>query len=214
MGYRQGDMFPSKWMKAEDFEDGERKTVTIEDVAREEFTNRQQGGKPETKFVVQFRKEKPLVLNKTNADVLFKLLGEDTDDWIGQRILLMVKEVDAYGETFQCVRVLPQLPSDGAKSGPRPAPQNRYEDEDEAEPLMTSEQRDRIIELAAIEWRDQAERKAQMQKLLPRRLDELSEAEADGVIATIEKPPARKGSSPRAQSEPDDFDDSDPFADE
>lgn len=207
-------MFPSKWLKAEDFEDDEERIVQIKDVTREEFG---QGAKAEQKFVAHFLREKPLVLNKTNANVLFQLLGQDTDEWIGKKVVLLTKEVDSFGDVVRAIRVKNQLVRDsvvhdgGAPVASRPAPppaNGDYFDEDPAAPTLSSEQRDKIIELADIAYPDKDTRKVEMGKLLPRRLDDLTPDQAAKVIDTLR----RTQSSPPVAADEDD-DDSDPFAD-
>jgi hypothetical protein len=70
------DIFPSKYLKAEDLE-GANVTVTIEQVNREEV-----GPKKESKLVISFANTlKKMVLNKTNAATIAKLYGEETDEW-------------------------------------------------------------------------------------------------------------------------------------
>src|ERR1035437_5821503 len=99
MGYTAAEMFPSKYLKAEDFGEGEDRVVTIKDVRQEDFKSRD--GKNEMKFVLDFTREKGIVLNKTNAAILFKMLGDDTDDWFGKSITLYTMEVDSFGDIVQ-----------------------------------------------------------------------------------------------------------------
>ena len=60
--------------------------VVIESVAEEEVGS---GSDKEIRPVVRFRgAKKGLVLNKTNGEILAGLFGDETDDWIGKRIVL------------------------------------------------------------------------------------------------------------------------------
>ena len=87
------DVFPSKYLKAEDLE-GANVTVTIEEVNREEV-----GPKKESKLVISFVNTlKKMVLNKTNAATIAKLYGEETDEWLGKRIILYSKDTEFQGK--------------------------------------------------------------------------------------------------------------------
>jgi hypothetical protein len=78
--------FPSRWLKALDIK-GKRIPVTLANVAEEEVGD---GVKP----VLYFEgKEKGLVLNKTNAEILKDAYGPETDDWAGQKAILGTHKV-------------------------------------------------------------------------------------------------------------------------
>jgi len=109
------ELYPSKWLKADDMEEGEKRVVTIKDVTVEEFE--QKGGKREDKPVVEFYEVKPMVLNKTNASIIAQLYGNDTDDWSGKKITLFTMEVDSFGDIVTAIRVKNQVPKDGAGAG-------------------------------------------------------------------------------------------------
>ena len=100
------DVFPSKYLKAEDLE-GANVTVTIEEVNREEV-----GPKKESKLVISFvNARKKMVLNKTNAATIAKLYGEETDEWLGKRIILYSKDTEFQGEMVLALRVSLQKPT-------------------------------------------------------------------------------------------------------
>jgi hypothetical protein len=100
------DAFPSKYLKAEDLE-GKHVTVTIEKVNKEEV-----GPKKELKPVISFVNTlKKLVLNKTNAATIAKLYGEETDEWLGKRIILYSKDTEFQGEMVLALRVSLQKPT-------------------------------------------------------------------------------------------------------
>ena len=46
-----------------------------------------------------------MVLNKTNAGIIAKLYGTDTDAWVGKKIVIYATTCKAFGETVECVRV-------------------------------------------------------------------------------------------------------------
>ena len=104
------DVFPSKYLKAEDLE-GANVTVTIEEVNREEV-----GPKKESKLVISFANTlKKMVLNKTNAATIAKLYGEETDEWLGKRIILYSKDTEFQGEMVLALRVSLQKPTGAQK---------------------------------------------------------------------------------------------------
>jgi hypothetical protein len=103
------EAFPSKYLSAGDL-NGRRVTVEIESAGFETINN-------ERKLIVFFvGKDKGLVLNKTNAMMISSLLGaDDTDDWIGRRIILRPDMTTFQGKPVQCVRVDSELPPQPAK---------------------------------------------------------------------------------------------------
>lgn len=116
--------FPSKYLKAEDL--GEAKlVVTISHVTVESVGQNAKDTKP----IVYFKgKEKGLVLNKTNANYISKLLGSaETDDWQGGQIGIYATEVDFQGDRVPAIRIF--TPPKG-KPKPAPAPEPSVEDDD------------------------------------------------------------------------------------
>jgi hypothetical protein len=113
---RLGEAFPSKWLSAADIPDGGM-IVTIESYDMETIG---QGEKKQTKPVLYFVEDvKPMVLNKTNGGVTAQILGsDDLDDWVGQQITLVSREVEFQGDLIDAVRV--QVPK--RKPAPKPAP--------------------------------------------------------------------------------------------
>jgi hypothetical protein len=105
---KMNSMFPSKWLTAADLEDAD-KTLTIADVAQESIG---QGEEQELKWVVFFHeyraggeRGKGLVLNKTNAVSLAGCFGDDTDDWIGHKVVLYPTQVQFSGKMVEAIRV-------------------------------------------------------------------------------------------------------------
>lgn len=122
MGMNLNEMFPSKWLKAEDFGEGENKVVTIKDVKYETLG---QGAKAETKPVIEFRDAKPLVLNKTNGHIIGQLYGSDTDEWVGKKITLFTMEVDSFGDIVRAIRVRNAVPDEAASRQSTPGTSNQ-----------------------------------------------------------------------------------------
>ena len=115
-------VFPSDYLKAIDIPTGRRVMVTIESVAVEKLGD---GEKP----VVYFRgKEKGLVLNKTNANMIIEIVGsEETEDWSGAQIVLYSARVDFQGRRVDALRVDHPPKTNGAarpptRTAPPPAP--------------------------------------------------------------------------------------------
>jgi hypothetical protein len=101
--------YPSKYLTAEDLND-QSATVTISDVVQERLG---QGKDASDKLVISFQgKKKSLVCNKTNAKTIAKVLGSDeTDDWIGQRIIIEPREVEFQGDMVLALRVSLKKPA-------------------------------------------------------------------------------------------------------
>ena len=70
-----------------------------------------EGGRSEEKPVIYFEKEKPMILNRTNAKAITTALGSPYyEDWIGKSLELFVSNVKAFGELVAAVRVRPYAP--------------------------------------------------------------------------------------------------------
>ncbi len=117
------DAFPSAFLKADDLK-GNNVTVTISEVSIEQIG---QGAQKDSKLVLAFRgKEKKLVCNKTNASTIAKLYGDETDNWVGQQIILTPREVEYQGEMVWSIRVSLQKPkavapaNAGGRADPKP----------------------------------------------------------------------------------------------
>lgn len=110
-------MFSSKFLRAADVdemadENTQTAVVTIDRVEMAEVGQDQQ-----EKPVVYFRGIDPgMVLNKTNANSIAKLLGNDTDEWSGKAIGLFTTEVDFSGQQVLAIRVRLKLPKTTKKA--------------------------------------------------------------------------------------------------
>jgi hypothetical protein len=92
---KTSQMRESKFLKQSDVGAGSLMTVTgvnPHNVAKE-------GAEPEQKWCLEFSEsDKPLVLNSINIQLCEKIFGsDDTDDWVGQRIVLYVDPTVSYG---------------------------------------------------------------------------------------------------------------------
>lgn len=108
---KRGDLFPSKYIKAEDLP--EEVEVTIKSCQMEEL----QGvdGKKQEKGILYFvGVDKGLVLNATNFDRIADQHGDDTDNWGGKKVTLFA-EPEARSESGYSARIKPMRPQ--AKTG-------------------------------------------------------------------------------------------------
>ena len=94
------------------FERGEEKVGTIRDVRQEMVPGAD--GKKELCTIVYFGEKdlKPLILNRTNAKMITKLYKTGfIDEWIGKQITMVVRDVRAFGETVEAVRIKNEIPA-------------------------------------------------------------------------------------------------------
>ena len=106
------DLFPSKYLKASDLH-GQARRVTISNVAVEEIA---QG---EHKPVIYFSNApKPVVLNKTNGQLLASFLGLETAAWSGNEIEIYPEKVGFQGKIVDAIRMRQVVPP----AAPTPAP--------------------------------------------------------------------------------------------
>ena len=100
---KAADVFPSKYVRAEDLK-GKEVTLAIREVVIEEMENRE--GETERKPVLYFANaKKGMVLNKTNWGAISSLYGDESDNWTGLEITLYAPMVTAFGETKPALRV-------------------------------------------------------------------------------------------------------------
>lgn len=80
-------MIESKYLKQSDVDDDV--TVTVQGLKRVNVARDDED--PDYKWVCKFNEfDKPMVLNSTNIKRMAKALGDDTDDWIGNSVVLYV----------------------------------------------------------------------------------------------------------------------------
>jgi hypothetical protein len=109
--------FPSTYLKAADLQ-GKRVVVGIDRVSIEEV-----GG--EHKPVVYFiGKDRGLILNKTNGNIIAEMYGPETDDWHAQKITLYPTRVEFQGKIVDAIRVHldPMANAAMQAQAPEPAP--------------------------------------------------------------------------------------------
>jgi hypothetical protein len=96
------ETYGSKFLRVTDLK--AKKTMTrLQGVDLTEFAN---DGKTENKLVLTLKGlDKPLVLNKTNADILMDAFGDETDGWIGKPLTLLQAKVRFQGKLTPCIRI-------------------------------------------------------------------------------------------------------------
>ena len=114
---------PTHWKKLNNpeflgayaFDPGEEKVGTIDYVQQESVVGAD--GKKEDCIVCHFRERslKPLILNTTNCKMITKLYKTPyIESWAGKKIIMVVREVRAFGEVVDAVRIKQALPKDTA----------------------------------------------------------------------------------------------------
>lgn len=92
---------------------GEDLTLTVKTVRREIVIGA--NGKKEECMVLYWAEPsyKPMILNRTNAKTITKLLGSAyVEDWAGKRITLYPTTTKFGGEVVECLRIRPTLPKE------------------------------------------------------------------------------------------------------
>lgn len=102
-------LFPSKFIRADDLGNNEIQ-CTIADVRVEDVSGDGSDRKPVLYFE---KKEKGLVMNKTNSTVIASSYGDDTDAWRGKSVVLYPTQTQFQGKLVPCIRVRTQAPVAG-----------------------------------------------------------------------------------------------------
>jgi len=95
---RVSEAFPSKYLKAADLQ-GKNVLAVMDYVQTEKLGD-------DERPVLYFKgKEKGLVLNRTNAEAITKLYGDEMNDWNGEEIVMFEAMVSFKKETVPAIRV-------------------------------------------------------------------------------------------------------------
>lgn len=102
--YRNYQEFYANYLGGWSFANGDQ-ILTIKDVEEAEVRGKDSG--TEVKLTVTFQEtDLPLILNRTNADMIAKVTGcSYTGDWIGKQIKIGSSKVRAFGDVWDAVRV-------------------------------------------------------------------------------------------------------------
>lgn len=96
---KAGEFITQKFLSAKMDKDIDGKTFVIDSV-HPEIINEQR------KLVIRFKGlDKPLVLNQTNLNALILNYGDDTDQWINQKVTLMIITVMFNGAPTDGIQV-------------------------------------------------------------------------------------------------------------
>ena len=95
------DIYRSAYMKAEDLS-GRTAKHTISGCTAEKVGD-------DERLVLSFSEnDRPLVLNKTNANSLAELYGPETSEWEGKAIKLVPSTTSYQGQMVKCIRISPE----------------------------------------------------------------------------------------------------------
>lgn len=102
--YRNYQEYYANYLGGWSFADGDQ-VLTITDVQEQAVRNKD--NTVEDRLTVSFKEtDLPLILNRTNADMIYKVTGAAfTGDWIGKKIKVGTSKVRAFGDVFDAVRV-------------------------------------------------------------------------------------------------------------
>jgi hypothetical protein len=110
----------SQYLRAADLPERSELDLMIEKIEVEEIEDG--SGKREAKPVLYFTgKEKGIVLNKTNGEILISSYGDDTDSFPGRPVVLYRTETQFQGKMVPCLRL--RVPSEDAD---QPAPKDAH----------------------------------------------------------------------------------------
>ena len=100
-------MFPSRYLQAEDLPPNQNAIVMIEKVYPAAARDRGGDSEPEVKWMIRFREfRKPMSLWRNTAKSIGDVLGTDeTEQWIGKRIAIYPSTYVSFGETKPCINV-------------------------------------------------------------------------------------------------------------
>jgi hypothetical protein len=112
---KTSEMIQSKFLRKEDFD--EDRVMTIKGVKLEDMP----GDDGQQKWVLYFREEaKGMALNVTTIRVLEKAFGDDSDMWVGKKVMVYVDPNVSFGG--RVVGGLRLRPPKGAQPAPKAAP--------------------------------------------------------------------------------------------
>ena len=125
--------FSSDYITAADLDGKPEWPMVIEAVSQGEVIG-EKGRKSKKPFVRFKGARKPLALNKTNAKTIIGLYGPHTEQWVGKSVgLYATTTQDAKGQTVECVRVRPRVPTGPASEPPPDNSQQAEQPADEPE---------------------------------------------------------------------------------
>lgn len=100
-----GSAYPGERFKVSDLEANKSYKLIISAVVIEEVGGDNGNEKRPVVYFKNTRTEKGLVLDRPNAMTIKKLYGSETDDWIGEPIILYATRVKAPGDVHLIIKV-------------------------------------------------------------------------------------------------------------
>lgn len=114
---------------------GREVTVQIKRVYGGELIG-EKGRKSKKPFVEFVGKQKKLALNKSNGKTIARMYGTDTKEWEGKWLTLYPTTTEFGGETVDCIRIRPKVPTGkgSAKQAAEPESPPDADDRDDFDP--------------------------------------------------------------------------------
>ena len=98
------------YLGAYSLEPGQDMILTI-NVVKNEIVKGPDGKKEQCMVMTFMEKQKPMIVNATNAKMIQKLYKTPyIEEWIGRKIQLYVEMVKAFGDTVEALRIRPYIP--------------------------------------------------------------------------------------------------------
>lgn len=118
------EMIVSKFLRKEDFD--EDRVMTIKGVKLEQMP----GESGDTKWVLYFKEDhKGMALNMTTIRVLEQAFGDDSDHWVGNRVMVYVDpNVSFGGRVVGGLRLRPPKKGPKAPVAPPPVEDDEFSD--------------------------------------------------------------------------------------
>lgn len=103
------DIFPSRFLQPEQL--AHDVAVVIEKVVKEEVYDEKSKSKVMKPICYCQGKGKGVLLNKTNWHTLVDAFGDESDGWVGKKMILTSIEVEAFGDVVKAIRI--KIPNGG-----------------------------------------------------------------------------------------------------
>ena len=102
-------------------------TVTIDRVEKGLVKSKEKPKGDKKPIIFFVGKEKPFVANVTNCKTIAGMYGPQVEQWRGKKITLFATTTESGGQTVDCIRVRPKVPSESKQAAPA-APADHDED--------------------------------------------------------------------------------------
>ena len=117
-----------------EFEGKAKLRLTITEVEMVTFEARNKGEEDRDKLVLSFKEtDKKLPVNFSNGEIMFNEIAEDTDEWVGHRIILFVGNTKMGPGVKVKVPEVDEAPAKSGKTKPKAPVEDDDADEDDFE---------------------------------------------------------------------------------